>query len=88
MNRAILSVVVCLLFAANIQAADRPMYRADAERSGYTPEQLPERLTLRWSYQSAHAPMSAWPTRNRQQFDRAYQPVVADGVLYYGDSAD
>lgn len=88
MNRAILPVVVYLLFAVNIQAADWPMYRADAERSGYTPEQLPERLALRWSYQSSHAPMSAWPTRNRQQFDRAYQPVIADGVLCYGSSAD
>ncbi|UCC99242.1 MAG: PQQ-binding-like beta-propeller repeat protein [Phycisphaerales bacterium] len=64
------------------------MYRADSARSSYTPEQLPEGLELQWTYQSPHSPRPAWPTRNRQQFDRAYQPVIAGGVLYYGSSAD
>ena len=32
--------------------------------------------------------MPAWPTRNRQRFDRAYQPVIAGGTLYFGSSAD
>jgi len=88
MNRTILVAIAWLLFVVDIQAADWPMYQADSARSGYTPEQLPERLTLRWTYQSPHAPTSAWPTRTRQQFDRAYQPVIAGGVLYYGSSAD
>ncbi len=88
MNRTILPVVIWLLFVVNIQAADWPTYRADSARSSYTPEQLPETLTLRWTYQSPHAPASAWATRTRQQFDRAYQPVIAGGVLYYGSSAD
>ncbi|MEJ2703243.1 MAG: PQQ-binding-like beta-propeller repeat protein, partial [Sedimentisphaerales bacterium] len=87
-DRIILTVIIWLLLVTGVQSADWPMYRADPARSGYTPEPLPERLSLRWTYQSPHAPRPAWPTRNRQQFDRAYQPVVAGGVLYYGSSAD
>ncbi|MBA7598709.1 Outer membrane protein assembly factor BamB [subsurface metagenome] len=88
MNRTILIAIVWLLLVVDVQAADWPTYRADSARSNYTPEQLPEGLVLQWTYQSPHAPTPAWPTRNRQQFDRAYQPVVAGGVLYYGSSAD
>lgn len=88
MNRTILIAIVWLLIVVDVQAADWPTYRADSARSNYTPEQLPKRLMLWWTYQSPHAPTPAWPTRNRQQFDRAYQPVIAGGVLYYGSSAD
>ncbi len=88
MNRTILIVIAWLILVVDLQAADWPTYRADSARSSYTPEQLPKRLMLRWTYQSPHAPAPSWPTRNRQQFDRAYQPVIAGGVLYYGSSAD
>jgi len=88
MNRTTLMTIAWLLFVVDIQAADWAMYRADFARSGYTPEQVPVGLTLQWTHESPHAPTSAWPTRNRQQFDRAYQPVIAGGVLYYGSSAD
>jgi outer membrane protein assembly factor BamB len=88
MNRTILIAIVWLLLVVDVQAADWPTYRADSARSNYTPEQLPKGLMLRWSYQSPHTPIPAWPTRNRKQFDRAYQPVIAGGVLYYGSSAD
>lgn len=33
-------------------------------------------------------PAPAWPTRNRLRFDRAFQPIVAGGVLCFGSSAD
>jgi len=78
----------CVLASAPPASADWPTYRADAARSGYTKEQLPERLSLLWTHKSPQAPMPAWPTRNRQQFDRSYQPVIAGGLLYYGSSAD
>jgi outer membrane protein assembly factor BamB len=81
-------ITIWLLLVVDMQAADWPMYRADSARSGYTTEQLPEGLVLRWTYQSPYPPTPAWPTRNRQQFDRAYQPVIAGGMLYYGSSAD
>jgi outer membrane protein assembly factor BamB len=88
MNRTTLVIIAWLLFVVDARAADWAMYRADSARSGYTPEQVPEGLILQWTHASPHAPVSAWPTRNRQQFDRAYQPVIARGVLYYGSSAD
>jgi len=88
MNRRSFAAIVGILFVVNAQAADWPTYRADSARSSYTPEQLPEELVLQWTYRSPHAPTPAWPTRNRQQFDRVYQPVIADGLLYYGSSAD
>ena len=91
LTSACFSVIVLTLLCvsgASASAADWPMYRADAARSGYTAEPLPSRLTVRWTYRSPHPPMPAWPTRNRQRFDRAYQPVIAGGTLYFGSSAD
>lgn len=88
MNRTTFTAIAWLLLIADLQAADWPSYRADFARSNYTPEQLPKGLKLQWRYQSPQAPKPAWPTRNRKQFDRAYQPVISNGVLYYGSSAD
>jgi len=84
----VLLTAFCVVAGAPPASADWPTYRANAARSGYTQEQLPEELSLLWTHQSPHAPTPAWPTRNRQQFDRAYQPVIAGGLLYYGSSAD
>ncbi len=64
------------------------MFRAGATRSGYTSDTLPDEPTLRWVYRAADEPAPAWPTRNRLAFDRAFQPIVAGGVLYFGSSAD
>ncbi len=92
MNKPILAALVWMLvwmsLAVHARAADWPMYRADAARSGYTPESLPKELSLSWTYRSQHPPAPAWPNRRRLGFDRAYQPVIAGGVLYFGSSAD
>jgi len=88
MKRTILITIIWLFLIIDMQAADWPMYQADSARSGYSSEQLPEGLMLQWTYKSPHPPIPAWPTRNRQRFDRAYQPVIAGGVLYYGSSSD
>src|SRR5262245_57285108 len=87
MNRAWVAVVVLTLNVMSGRAGDWPMFGANASRSGYTPESLPARLALRWSATSA-APMPAWPVSSRLPFDRAFHPVVADGRLFYGSSAD
>ena len=88
MNRPILALIVAAMLAVAARAADWPQHRADAARSGYTAERLPDGLSPRWTHRAAHRPMSAWPSRNRLRFDRAFQPVVADGSLYFGSSAD
>lgn len=78
---------VCGFLSIAAQAADWPMYRADAGRSGYTPETLPNTMSLAWSYR-APVPRPAWPSNDRLAFDRAYQPVIAGNMLYFGSSAD
>jgi len=69
-------------------AADWPMVGGDPGRTSYTAQELPASLALVWSYQARHAPMPAWPRSDRQPFDRACQPVIAGGTLYFGSSAD
>ncbi len=67
--------------------ADWPC-RGDAGRTGYTAESLPDTLSLAWKRTSRHAPRRAWPSRQRLQFDRVFEPVLADARLFYGSSVD
>ncbi|OHB79652.1 MAG: hypothetical protein A2W31_10865 [Planctomycetes bacterium RBG_16_64_10] len=63
-------------------------YRGNAARSGFTPHRLAPPLSLQWVYEARHPPMSAWPRSDRMPFDRAYQPVVTQGRVVFGSSAD
>ncbi|MFT5523545.1 MAG: outer membrane protein assembly factor BamB [Pirellulaceae bacterium] len=69
-------------------AAPWAMYRGDASRSGYTADSLPDDLELSWTYRASHRPVPAWPRSERMRFDRAFQPVVAGGVVVFGSSVD
>lgn len=80
--------LIILSLSAIARADDWPTYRADAQRSAYTRESLPEKLTLQWSYQPRHAPRPAWPSSTRLNFDRAHHPVIAAGQVYFGSSVD
>lgn len=64
------------------------MAGGDAQRRGHSAGELPAKLALRWTHVSAHPPMPAWPVSDRLGFDRAAVPVVADGLLFLGSSAD
>jgi len=88
MLQRILGLFALMLVASSAQAADWPTYRADAARSGYTSEQLPERLSQHWQYRSLHPPAPAWPRDDRMFFDLAAEVVVANGHLVFGSSAD
>ncbi len=79
-------MIVAVMWEA--RAGDWPTYRGDAARTGYTAENLPSALSLAWTFESRHAPRPAWPSRTRQRFDVAYQPVIAGQYLYFGSSAD
>ena len=68
--------------------ADWPTVRSDAERSGYTSQNLPEKLSLAWTYRPLHGPTPAWPRDDRMLFDRAHDAVIGGGVLLFGSSAD
>ena len=87
-NRGLFVFVLMGLSSANAQAGDWSHYRADGARTGFVAEPLPTQLQLAWTYESAHAPPRAWPTNVRLQFDRAFQPVIAAGLLFFGSSVD
>ena len=87
--------------AALGQAADWPTYQHDYARTGVAKESLLAPFTDGWVHRSRHAPRPAWrgeakwdgynkvyDLKSRQIFDYAYHPVIADGLLYYGSSAD
>ncbi|MCH7987581.1 MAG: PQQ-binding-like beta-propeller repeat protein [Planctomycetes bacterium] len=84
------AVLALLLISspAFVAAADWPMYRGDAGRTGFTAESLPARIVPQWIYRSPHKPASAWPRDVRMDFDRAFHVVVANGTLYFGSSVD
>lgn len=87
--------VLSVLFAAfsfDLAADDWPCYKANPQRTGVTKEALALPLAPVWRLDSAESPTPAWPEDgyelNRMDFDYAFQPVVAAGVLYYGSSVD
>jgi outer membrane protein assembly factor BamB len=83
-------VVVALSLAAN--AADWPCYMGDPARSGVSPDAIAFPLALAWQYEPAQEPEPAWPEPgreiNRMDFDAAFQPVAAGGLVFFGSSAD
>lgn len=90
-------MVFCLALGFSISTADThgadwPAYRADAARSGVTAESLKFPLEQIWVYESVQAPRPAWPEPGREMhridFDYAFQPVSANGLVYFGSSAD
>ncbi|MBN2473833.1 MAG: PQQ-binding-like beta-propeller repeat protein [Pirellulales bacterium] len=78
---------------------DWPAYRHDMARSGITSERLAPPLAELWVFEGRHAPEPAWgdpksvPVEDilelrRVHFDDVFQPVVADGAVFFGSSAD
>ncbi|HUH28796.1 hypothetical protein, partial [Gelidibacter sp.] len=65
---------------------DWPMWRFDHNRSATTPEQLADELHLQW--QVEYSPReTVWDdplNQNLMQFDRIFEPVVADNKLFVG----
>jgi outer membrane protein assembly factor BamB len=64
------------------------MFRADAARSGYSPEPLAEDLELLWTYHSRTAPAPAWPDSSRITFDFAFQPIIVGDIVMFGSSCE
>src|SRR5215210_5186172 len=81
-------LALLLLQASQPGTGDWPMAGRDAQRSGFTPEELPANLSLRWTHASAHPPMPAWPSSDRLAFDRVSVPIVSGGLVFFGSSAD
>jgi outer membrane protein assembly factor BamB len=68
--------------------ADWPMLRADAARSGYTAEPIPNQLSQRWKFKLPHPPRPSWPTAKRMKFDLVYQPIIMGDRVIFGSSSD
>lgn len=94
-----LSLLVGLAAAAGAWAEDWPTYRHDAARSGITSQKLALPLAPCWIFKPRFAPQPAWgdprpePTEGilelrRFHFDDVFEPVVADGAVYFGSSGD
>jgi len=89
MKRMILTTWLVIFSVDLAFAGSWPAYRADAARTGYTSETLPDELALQWVYESRHPPQPAWRGDDtRMSFDDVYQPIVAHGRIYFGSSAD
>ncbi|MCO6453851.1 MAG: PQQ-binding-like beta-propeller repeat protein [Pirellulaceae bacterium] len=78
-----------LLVAARASSAlggDWPMYRYDAGRGNWCPDELPDGLRLAWE-RELPAPRPAWPASQfKLQFDGVPQPIVAGRMLITGSS--
>jgi len=86
--RLLCILIVVVVVSRDATAADWPMWRYDAARSGSTPHGLPGKLHLRWTRQLP-PPRPAWPASQfKLQFDAGYEPVCADGKLLIGSSVD
>lgn len=88
-----LASMLAFLFADSAAADDWPAFRHDVKRSATTAEALEFPLQRSWSYQSRQPPDPAWPPPhfiilNRLDFDYAPQPVVANGVVFFGSTSD
>ncbi|HUV65833.1 MAG TPA: Calx-beta domain-containing protein, partial [Sedimentisphaerales bacterium] len=67
-------------------AADWPMWRYDANRSGASPFTLSPILSLQWELRLPRLER-AWPDQgNRIDYDRCYQPIVLGKTLFVGSS--
>ncbi len=84
-------VLTAVLATGGALAAEWPTFRHDAMRSGMTDDQLAAQLHRQWTWAGA-APMPAWPEPGKEMhripFDYAYQVAAADGLVYFGSSAD
>jgi len=82
---AILIAVLCGPIAA---AENWPMYRADAARSAFTTNSIPAKLQLTWKRIARGKPSPAWSNQRRLAYDHTYHPVIFEGLIFFGSSAD
>jgi len=78
-----------------------PTHRHDPARSGVSSVALAPPLELVWTWRSGVPPRPAWPgpakrdaynkvenLKGRLAFDRAFEPIAAEGRVWFGSSAD
>src|SRR5690348_7769215 len=80
-----LSLLLALVLAGPVPAADWPTSRGDARRSGASPQQLADQLHLQWTH-AFPLLKPAWPDQPKMPFDAAYDPVVLGKTLFLASS--
>ncbi|MEN6346248.1 MAG: PQQ-binding-like beta-propeller repeat protein [Armatimonadia bacterium] len=96
---SVLCVCAAILLTACGCAENWPTYMRDLARSGVSEEALTWPLQEHWTFKSPVPPQNAWADphheplegmleRPRLRFDDAFHVAVADGLLYFGSSAD
>jgi outer membrane protein assembly factor BamB len=89
MTRTLLSIILLLTSWQTSKGGNWPQFRADAARSGYTSQHLPASLSLCWVYKPLHRPQPAWRAEDtRMPFDHAYHTIIAEGMVFFGSSAN
>jgi outer membrane protein assembly factor BamB len=86
--RRAFSFLATTLFLASpciLQAADWPMWRYDANRSGATTHELPTKLYLQWM-RDIQPLQPAWPDQDKMQFDIVREPIVVGQTMYLNTS--
>ncbi len=100
-TRACLFFLAVVTANTSVGFADWPTYQHDPSRSGTTAETAPRNPVHAWMYESPSRPIPAWDEpalwdgwgkvydlKNRQVFDKAFHPIIADGRVYFGSSVD
>ncbi len=90
MQRGFLLALFVLSFVGvgpHAGAADWPMWRFDGQRSGLSPEALPEGIQLQWTRELGPV-RPAWPNEDRLHFDASYEPIVLGSRLFLGSPND
>jgi len=94
-------LLVFVLSISRVVAVDWPTYRGGSERHGFVQENIANRYDLLWTHTPRVAPHPAWPAPARRSYwqrlesilprvsdDATFQPVIANGRVYFGSSAD
>ncbi len=101
MIRLVTFLLLAILFAADslTQAADWSTYRGDIARSGGSTEELKFPLNSGWKYASPAPPEMSFSSGegrvlegkvlgHRVKYDGVFPPVIANGKLFFGSTAD
>src|SRR5438552_14660604 len=82
---ALVAATLSLTSPCAVRAADWPMWRYDANRSGATPHELPVKLYLQWM-RDIQPLQPAWPDQEKMQFDIVREPIVVGQTMYINTS--
>ena len=80
--------IVAFLLLVTFSAADWPMWRHDALRTGATPEPIADKLNIEWTrdYPQLEPAWEDVVNRDRMPYDFYYEPIVVGDTLYFGSN--